>query len=284
LLLLRGNWVRSFNQKEEVLTAFLDKLADVEIKNDVAIIIHGADKSEILSELGRLTVTLKLSFDAGSLAPYVYTSQEIQGLSRPHVFVAIDIQNALVASGDIGVLKTAFQALYVAESREEESLTIWLPGNHASVKNVSKNAIFSYPKVDIADKKENGTPTEKVLQWQKENLNLVDLIKRISRSEEIDPEKNKPNEQIEGIENKGIEESEEAEKAKKTPPKIKKTVKTEKQKDASQDQHEKNVNADPWEELHKDPSKFFKEAAEKYPTMEDALKALEEDQFGACNL
>lgn len=266
------------------MTAFLDKLADVEIKNDVAIFIHEADKSEILSELGRLTVTLKLSFDAGSLAPYVYTSQEIQGLSRPHVFVAIDIQNALVASGDIGVLKTAFQALYVAESREEESLTIWLPGNHASVKNVSKNAIFSYPKVDMADKKEDGTPTEKVLELQKENLNLVNLIKRISRSEEIDPEKNKPNEQTGGIENKGIEESEEIKKPKKTPPKVKKTVKTEEKKVDLQNQHENNVNGDAWDELNKDPEKFFKEAAEKYPTKEDALKALREDLSGACNL
>jgi hypothetical protein len=273
--------LQSMSKKEDVMKGFLDKLADSDEKSEVALIVHESDKSEILSELGRMASTFGIPFDAATLAPYVFNSQEIQGLSKAHVFVAIDLQGAIETGADVGTVKSVLQSMYVAESRERESLTVWLPGNHASVKNVSKNSIFSYPKVHPTDTKPDGTSTEQALELQNENKNLVSLIQRLSRPESVDPENNILN--VEPEETKSEEVKTETKKKRTSKTKIEETVKTEEEKKERAEQHEKNKFSNAFEKVLEDEN-FFENAKDDYKTMDDLFDALEKDSDQACNL
>lgn len=273
--------VKSYNQMNEVYSDFVKSLQQALTNGtdkEVALIVQNNDaKSKVINEILAVASTLGISITADQIKTHAYTSSEIQGSSRKHVFVAIDIEKARKEAQTLEDFNMAMTALYVAESREVESLVIFQPGQHANIKNLKRDAVLSYPQIEFGQTDANGNITKAEQDLVAENLKLVALIQRLAK-----PEETPQTGEIMNTDPATVGKPENEAPAGTNPPPAgnRQTADS----DTSQ-QHGENIYGSAMEEFMNNPDEIINKVdSKKNYTMDDWLKDMEDDMNGACNI
>lgn len=284
-----GFGVKVHDKIENVLKDFANSYAHA-VKNNteedlVYIVQNEEDKERAVTELVNALNNIGVSVSADKMRTRIKSSREIQGLSIKHVFVGIDFQKALEENPSIEGLKTVIQAMYVAESREIDSLVLLHPGGHINTKVISKDTVFSYPQIKMDEEPDSEEVKKQKLDLIKENENLVDLIGKLARPEESAPlGKSEEVDSGTGVAGKKDSSGDPPPPAKPKTPRKKKVKPTKETKETHEENKDSDVLSKYMDNFEKNHDDIEKEIDEKGLTLEDILKKLEEEGDGACNI